>query len=76
MAEFDRVIGLSKLRVPFEHDSLKPLGGRVDRHAHIGQGCLGLEPFRLLLHDPRFREHPMILETPKEGPETTRTWTR
>jgi deoxyribonuclease-4 len=39
----------------------------VDRHAHIGQGCLGLEPFRLLVNDPRFRKHPMILETPKEG---------
>jgi deoxyribonuclease-4 len=39
----------------------------VDRHAHIGQGHLGLEPFRLLVNDPRFRNHPMILETPKEG---------
>ena len=68
MAEFDRVIGLSKLRAFHLNDSRKPLGSRVDRHAHIGQGCLGLEPFRLLLHDPRFREHPMILETPKEGP--------
>jgi deoxyribonuclease-4 len=46
---------------------VKPLGSRVDRHAHIGRGCLGLEPFRLLVNDPRFRKHPMILETPKAG---------
>ena len=51
------------------NDSLKPLGSRVDRHAHIGKGSIGPEPFRLLVNDRRFREHPMILETPKEGPE-------
>ena len=68
MAEFDRLIGLEKLRAFHLNDSRKPLGSRVDRHAHIGQGCLGLEPFRLLLNDPRFRGHPMVLETPKEGP--------
>ena len=39
---------------------------RVDRHAHIGRGCLGLEAFRLVVNDPRFRNRPMILETPKE----------
>lgn len=66
--EFDRVIGIDKLRAFHLNDSKKPLGSRVDRHAHIGQGCLGLEPFRLLLNDPRFRDHPMVLETPKEGP--------
>ena len=66
--EFDRVVGLEKLRAFHLNDSKKPLGSRVDRHAHISQGCLGLEPFRLLLSDPRFRDHPMVLETPKEGP--------
>jgi deoxyribonuclease-4 len=66
--EFDFVIGLEKLRAFHLNDSRKPLGSRVDRHAHIGEGCLGLEPFRLLLNDPRFGEHPMVLETPKEGP--------
>jgi deoxyribonuclease-4 len=40
----------------------------VDRHQHIGQGYIGLEGFRLLLNDPRFRGHPMLLETPK-GPD-------
>ena len=44
----------------------RPLGSRVDRHAHIGRGQLGLEPFRLLVNDPRFEDRPMILETPKE----------
>jgi deoxyribonuclease-4 len=65
--EFDRLIGLSRLRVFHVNDSLKPFGSRVDRHAHIGRGCMGLEPFRLLVNDPRFRNRPMILETPKEG---------
>jgi deoxyribonuclease-4 len=63
---FDRLIGLKRLRVFHVNDSLKPLGSRVDRHAHIGRGHLGLEPFRLLVNDPRFRRRPMLLETPKE----------
>lgn len=66
MKEFDRVIGLSRLKAFHLNDSLKPLGSRVDRHAHIGRGHLGLEPFRLLVNDKRFRNRPMILETPKE----------
>ena len=69
MKTFDRVVGLKQLKVFHVNDSKKPLGSRVDRHAHIGQGELGLEAFRLLVNDPRFRKHPMILETPKEGPE-------
>jgi len=66
MAEFDRIIGLKRLRVFHVNDSKKALGSRVDRHAHIGQGCLGRESFRLLVNDPRFADRPMILETPKE----------
>jgi deoxyribonuclease IV len=54
------------LRVFHVNDSLKPLGSRVDRHAHVGRGELGLEPFELLVNDPRFRRRAMILETPKE----------
>jgi deoxyribonuclease-4 len=38
---------------------------RVDRHEHIGKGCIGLEPFRRLLNDPRFAHLPMLLETEK-----------
>ena len=66
MAEFDRVIGLRKLKLFHLNDSKKPLGSRVDRHEHIGRGHLGLEPFRRLINDPRFQKTPMILETPKE----------
>jgi deoxyribonuclease IV len=71
LEEFDRLIGLDRLRVFHVNDSLKPRGSRVDRHAHIGKGCLGLEPFRLLLNDARFQDRPMILETPKEGADGT-----
>ncbi len=69
----DRIVGLGKLKVFHVNDSARPQGSRVDRHAHIGKGHLGLEPFRLLVNDARFRDHPMILETPKEdeaGEET------
>jgi deoxyribonuclease-4 len=64
--QFDDVIGLEHLCVFHMNDSLKPLGSRVDRHAHLGQGCIGLEPFRFLVNDPRFADRPMLLETPKE----------
>jgi deoxyribonuclease-4 len=66
LRQFDKIIGLDRLKAFHMNDSLKPLGSRVDRHAHIGRGCLGLEPFRLLINDRRFRRHPMLLETPKE----------
>jgi deoxyribonuclease-4 len=65
MREFDRIVGVKKIEAFHLNDSQKPLGSRVDRHAHIGRGCLGLEPFRLLLNDRRFRRLPMVLETPK-----------
>ena len=47
------------------NDSKKGLGSRVDRHQHIGEGELGLEPFRFLLNDPRFARIPKVIETPK-----------
>lgn len=62
--EFDAIIGLSNLKAFHINDSKKPLGSHVDRHANIGQGVLGLEPFRLLFNDPRFFDIPKILETP------------
>jgi deoxyribonuclease-4 len=71
LREFDRVVGLRRLRAFHLNDSVKPRGSRVDRHAAIGRGELGLEPFRLLVNDPRFRSHPMVLETPKEGADGT-----
>jgi len=68
MRHFDETVGLERLKAFHLNDALKGLGSRVDRHAHIGQGELGLAAFRSLLNDPRFRDHPMVLETHK-GPE-------
>jgi deoxyribonuclease IV len=65
-ARFERVVGLDRLRVWHMNDSKRPLASRVDRHEHIGEGCLGLEPFRRIVNDRRFRGLPMLLETPKE----------
>ena len=64
--EFDKVIGLSRLKVIHLNDAIKDLGSRVDRHTHIGEGKIGLEGFRLLMNDKRWEEVPKILETPKE----------
>lgn len=65
---FDQTVGIHRLKAVHLNDSRGDLGSRVDRHEHIGKGKLGLEAFRLLLNDPRFRKLPMILETPK-GPD-------
>ncbi|HXG53949.1 MAG TPA: deoxyribonuclease IV [Vicinamibacterales bacterium] len=71
--EFDRLVGLARIRAFHLNDSKKPCGSRVDRHEHIGKGCIGLEPFRRLVNDPRFHDLPMLLETPKlETPESRR----
>jgi len=64
-AAFDRSVGLDRLKAFHGNDSKKPCGSRVDRHEHIGDGCLGLEPFRRLLHDPRFTTLPILIETAK-----------
>ena len=64
--EFDDVIGLDRIEAFHINDSKKPLGSRVDRHDHIGEGELGLEPFRHLMNDKRFADKPMYLETKKE----------
>jgi deoxyribonuclease-4 len=66
MKQFDDVIGLPYLRVLHLNDSLKGLGSFRDRHKHIGEGELGIEPFRYLLNDPRLAGLPGILETPKD----------
>jgi deoxyribonuclease-4 len=60
-----RSVGLDRLSVWHLNDSCRGCGSRVDRHAAIGAGEMGLEPFRNLVNDPRFRDLPMILETPK-----------
>jgi deoxyribonuclease IV len=63
--QFGRIVGFSRLKAFHLNDSKKPCASRVDRHEHIGKGCLGLEPFRWLLNDPRFARLPMLLETAK-----------
>jgi deoxyribonuclease-4 len=65
MKEFDGVAGLKNLKAFHVNDSKKGLDSRVDRHEHIGKGEMGLEPFRLLLNDPRFADRPMMIETEK-----------
>ena len=65
MDEFDTQIGVSRIRAWHLNDSKKPLGSRVDRHEHIGEGYLGLDPFRHIVNDIRFADTPMYLETEK-----------
>lgn len=66
--EFDRAVGLNRICAFHLNDSVRELGSNIDRHAHIGQGHIGEEGFRLLVNDERFANIPMVLETPK-GPE-------
>jgi deoxyribonuclease-4 len=63
------VIGLDRVRLFHLNDSATPFASRRDRHAAIGEGSLGDEPFRRLMNDPRFALVPKVLETPKEHPE-------
>jgi deoxyribonuclease-4 len=63
--ELERHVGLENVGAFHLNDSKKGLGSRVDRHQHIGEGELGLEPFRFLLNDPRFARIPKVIETPK-----------
>lgn len=70
--QFGQIVGFSRLKAFHLNDSKKPCGSRVDRHEHIGKGCIGLAPFRRLLNDPRFATLPMLLETPKEDTPQTR----
>ena len=66
-AELDEVVGLRYLRGMHFNDALKPLGSRVDRHAPLGEGALGLDCFRYILQDARFDGIPCILETTDES---------
>jgi deoxyribonuclease-4 len=70
--QFGKIVGFARLKAFHLNDSKKPCGSRVDRHEHIGKGCLGLAPFRRILNDPRFAKLPMLLETPKEDTPETR----
>jgi deoxyribonuclease-4 len=66
LARLEGSIGIHRLRLIHLNDSVGALGERRDRHAHIGEGALGLEPFRRLLRDDRLRDIPKLLETPKD----------
>lgn len=65
MNDFQRLVGVERIRAFHLNDSHEPRGSRIDRHQHIGQGKLGLGAFRNLLADDRFANVPMYLETPK-----------
>ncbi len=65
MEEFDRVVGIDRIKFFHLNDSKQPLASRVDRHEHIGQGAIGLAGFAGLLNDSRFAGHPMVIETEK-----------
>ncbi len=65
MRLFDEIIGLEWLQVIHANDSQKAFGSHADRHAHIGEGEIGLEAFRLLVNDPRIFGLPVIVETPE-----------
>lgn len=69
LRRFDKAIGLARLKVIHANDSKREQGSRVDRHEAIGKGKIGPEAFRLLLAHPKLAGIPLILETPKEGPD-------
>lgn len=65
--QFDEIIGAKYLKAIHLNDDLRKLGSRIDRHAEIGKGTLGMDFFRRFVNDPRFDDMPIILETPNPG---------
>ena len=68
LAEFDRIIGLNRLRALHLNDSKNPYASHKDRHECIGRGSLGADTFRAIVNHPVLKDKPMILETPNELP--------
>ncbi len=68
LAEFDRIVGLSRLKAVHINDSKNPMGSHKDRHEKIGQGSIGTEAFARIINHPALRELPFYLETPNELP--------
>ena len=66
LEEFDRVIGLNYLKAIHSNDSLNPLGAHKDRHARLGEGCIGLEAFQRIASHPKLQGLPFIMETPND----------
>ncbi len=67
ISEINEYIGLDKLKLIHLNDSKRPLGAGIDRHEHIGKGCIGINGFKNILSDKRITNVPMILETPKKN---------
>ena len=68
LAEFDRIVGLDRLKALHLNDSKNPYASHKDRHECLGEGHLGLETFRAIVNHPLLKDKPMILETPNELP--------
>lgn len=68
IGKFDRIIGLEKLKAIHLNDSLNPLGAHKDRHAKIGEGCIGEEALKRVVTHPALKDLPFYLETPNELP--------
>jgi deoxyribonuclease-4 len=68
LTEFDKVIGLDRLKALHINDSMNPIGSHKDRHQKLGQGTLGLDTFRHIMEHPALKELPKVLETPNELP--------
>ena len=66
LEEFDRCLGLSRLKAIHINDSMNPRGSHKDRHARIGEGCIGLAAFERIINNPPLRGLPFILETPND----------
>ena len=64
-AQFKKLIGFKRLAAIHMNDSKAAAGSRVDRHEHIGKGKIGLDAFRYIMREPRFRNIPKVIETPK-----------
>jgi deoxyribonuclease-4 len=71
LRRFDRAIGLGRLKLIHANDSKRELGSRVDRHEALGKGKIGREAVGLVVNHPRLVGIPIVLETPKEGPDGT-----
>ena len=67
LTEFDKVVGLSRLKAVHLNDSMNPLGSRKDRHEKIGQGTIGLNAFVRIINHPALRHLPFVLETPNDN---------
>ena len=66
LEEFDKVIGLKKLKAIHLNDSMNPLGSHKDRHQRLGEGTLGLEALTRIINHPALRDLPFYLETPND----------